>query len=61
MVEVKTGISNDEYIEIVSGLKEGDTVLLSNSSTGSNINRFGGGPGGQMGPVGPVQIRTRPN
>ncbi len=61
MVEVQTGISNDEYIEIVSGLKEGDTVLLSNSSTGSNINRFGGGPGGQMGPVGPVQIRTRPN
>jgi HlyD family secretion protein len=61
MVEVQTGISNDENIEIVSGLKEGDTVLLSNSSTGSNINRFGGGPGGQMGPVGPVQIRTRPN
>ena len=63
MVEVKTGISNDENIEIVSGLKEGDTVLFSNSSTSSNNNRFGGGPGsgGQMGPMGPVQIRTRPN
>ena len=53
----------DENIEIVSGLKEGDTVLFSNSSTSSNNNRFGGGPGsgGQMGPMGPVQIRTRPN
>jgi HlyD family secretion protein len=61
MVEVKTGISNEENIEIVSGLKEGDMVLFSNSSTGSNSNRFGGGPGGQMGPMGPVQIMPRPN
>lgn len=58
LVEVNTGISNDENIEIISGLKEGDTVLLSNSGTGSNNNRFGGGPGGQMGP-GPMQIRVR--
>ena len=32
MTEVKTGISNEEHIEIVSGLKEGDKVLLSNSA-----------------------------
>ncbi|WP_213950718.1 efflux RND transporter periplasmic adaptor subunit [Tepidanaerobacter syntrophicus] len=38
MVEVKTGISNDEYVEIVSGLNEGDTVLLSNAASTSTTN-----------------------
>lgn len=38
MVEVKTGISNDEYVEIVSGLNEGDTVLLSNAAGTSTTN-----------------------
>ena len=38
MVEVKTGISNDEYVEIVSGLNEGDAVLLSNAASTSTSN-----------------------
>lgn len=34
MVEVETGISNEDFVEILSGLKEGDRVLLpSNSGT----------------------------
>ena len=49
MTEVKTGISNEEHIEIVSGLKEGDKVLLSNS--GTTNTGFGERSGGQMGPV----------
>jgi len=48
MVEVETGISNDEYIEIVSGLNEGDMVLMSASSDdSSSSNRMGG----MMGPM----------
>lgn len=42
--EVKTGISTAEYIEIVSGLKEGDTVAVtSTAGSGNNMQR-----GGQM-------------
>ncbi len=55
MVEVETGISNDEYVEIVSGVKQGDRVLLSNStSSSSNSTRFGNQPAGQMAPMGPM-------
>jgi HlyD family secretion protein len=47
MIEVKTGINNDEYIEIVSGLNEGDMVLMpASSSSGSSIRR-----NGFMGPI----------
>jgi len=45
MLEVATGISNDEYIEIVSGLNEGDIVLVPNSSISSNRIE------GMMGPI----------
>lgn len=48
MVEVKTGISNDDYIEIMSGLNEGDMVLVPNSS--SSINRMSGMMGPMPGP-----------
>lgn len=37
--EVTTGISNAEYIEIVSGLKEGEAVIVSSQSSGSNSQR----------------------
>ncbi|MFA7573659.1 MAG: HlyD family efflux transporter periplasmic adaptor subunit, partial [Lutispora sp.] len=54
MVEV--GINNDEYIEILSGLKERDVVILPQASSGSNsansqlrnIRNSGGMPGGGM-------------
>lgn len=48
MVEVKTGISNDDYIEIVSGLNEGDMVLVPTSSSSSSSSRQGGPPMGPM-------------
>lgn len=56
---VEVGINNDSYIEIVSGLNEGDIVVLPPLSTGStstqtqtqqgfNIMGGFGGPGGGM-------------
>lgn len=50
-VEVTTGVSGDDYIEIVSGLQEGDTVAYIPTS-GSSENPFsmmGGMPGGMGG------------
>lgn len=52
-VEVETGMSSEDYVEIVSGLEEGDEVYVSASST-SQVNMFqmggpGGMPGGNMG------------
>lgn len=46
MTEVQTGISNDDYIEIVSGLNEGDMVLVPTSSSSSSSRM-----GGFMGPI----------
>jgi HlyD family secretion protein len=49
MVEVETGISNDTYIEITSGLTEGQTIVLPKTSTvkttttTENNSRNGGG------------------
>jgi HlyD family secretion protein len=43
-VPVTVGMSSDTATEIVSGLKEGDTVVL--SSTTTTQSRTGGGPGG---------------
>ncbi len=53
--QVETGISNEDYIEIVSGLEEGEIILLSTttSNTGNANNRQGGGfPAGGMMPMG---------
>jgi hypothetical protein len=53
MVEVETGISNDTYIEIISGLSEGQKVLLPKTSTAATIGNAGGSQqnrtGGMMG------------
>lgn len=63
-VEVETGLVNDAFVQIVSGLSEGDTVYVSESSKNSSvmmmpIGDFGGGGerggarregGGGMGP-----------
>ncbi|HQO43296.1 MAG TPA: HlyD family efflux transporter periplasmic adaptor subunit [Bacillota bacterium] len=59
--EVKTGISNAEYIEIVSGLKEREAVIVTSRSSGSNNQR---GPNMMiMGtpPAGGGNVRIRNN
>lgn len=48
-VTVETGVSDDDYIEVTSGLQEGDTVAYVPSS-GDNSMAFPGGMGG--GPMG---------
>lgn len=52
-VEVVTGLTSDSFIEIVSGLSEGDVIYVSESSKTTNIWMGGqggmGGPGGQGG------------
>ena len=53
-VQVTTGIINDDSVEILSGLSEGDEVYVSSdsgSSTQTNQMQMGGmgGPGGDMG------------
>lgn len=48
-VQVTTGVSDDSYIEITSGLQEGDTVTyLRTASSGSDM-MMSGMPGGDMG------------
>lgn len=58
-VEVETGLISDSYVEIKSGLSEGDTVYVAESSQSSDAVMMmpgggmgggpGGGPGGGMG------------
>lgn len=50
-ISVETGISNENYIEIKSGLQEGDEVYVSENTTNANQNMFGG-PGGMGGGMG---------
>lgn len=49
-VQVETGIINDDYVEILSGLSEGDEVYI-DPSAGITTTMFqmGGMPGGNMG------------
>ena len=48
-VNVETGISNENFIEIKSGLQDGDEVYVTESSTNNAFNGFGG-MGGMGGP-----------
>ena len=50
LVKVETGLKNDDSVEIVSGLSEGDTVLYTDEDAGSS-SMFGGfgGMGGMGG------------
>lgn len=41
-VEVKLGLANDQMTEVVSGLNEGDQVLISNTQTLPSFSPFGG-------------------
>ena len=51
-INVETGISNDDYIEIKNGLQEGDQVYVTESTSNTNQFQFGGmgGMGGMGGP-----------
>lgn len=54
-VQVETGLANDSYVEIVSGLSEGDVVYVAESTVSSSgfMMRGGmGGPGGGAGGAG---------
>ena len=42
-VTVTTGISNDAYIQIITGLAVGQTVQMTTTSSSSSSNAFGGG------------------
>ena len=54
LVKVETGMQNDDYVEILSGVSEGDVVLYTASSTstssgmmmGMSMMSMGGGSGG---------------
>ena len=46
MVEVTVGMQNDHYVEIASGLKDGDTVYYTESETFNFMSMFGGGMAG---------------
>ena len=49
-VPVTTGVNGDDYIEITSGLQEGDTVAyIPTSSSDSGFGMMGGMPGGMGG------------
>ena len=49
-INVETGISNENFIEIKSGLQEGDEVYVPESTSQNNGNMFGGMGGGMGGP-----------
>lgn len=49
-VDVEIGLSNDDFVEIKSGVSEGDTVYVEESSGKNDMQMFQmGGPGGGMG------------
>lgn len=58
---IEVGINNNDYIEVISGLKEGDIVVLpsiANSNTNTNTNGFGVPGMGSMGnPGGSTRIK----
>ncbi len=61
-VPVETGISNDTLTEIISGLKEGDTIIIRTitatavTATTSAPSLFGGGGGNRSAGGGTVRV-----
>lgn len=47
-VDVVTGLQNSSYVEIKSGLQEGDTVYYTEQQSGNSFGGFGNMGGGQM-------------
>lgn len=62
---VKTGLANEDFVEITEGISEGETVQLPQLATGSSSNNTrsgmmqGGGFGGGMGGIGNMGGRNR--
>lgn len=57
LVQIKTGLENENYIEVLEGLTEGEKILVAlpqNNASNSTTNRngFSGGFGGNMGGFG---------
>ena len=52
LVRVETGLQNDDYVQILSGVSEGDVVLYTASSTSSTSNGSSGNRGGGGGGMG---------
>jgi HlyD family secretion protein len=58
LVQIKTGIENENYIEVTEGLTEGEKVLIAlpqvntNSNNNNMRNNLGGGMGGNFGNFG---------
>ena len=58
-VKVTTGVSDDDYIAVISGLQEGDTVAYDSDAAAKSSDsdqmefQMGGGPGGDNGGGGP--------
>ena len=46
LVRVETGLQNDDYVQILSGVSEGDVVLYTASQTSSTANGFSSGSRG---------------
>lgn len=63
MTEVTVGMQNDNYAEILSGLKEGDTVYYTESQRFNFMNMFGGmgGMSGMGGNMGGMSVRPAGN
>ncbi len=56
-VKITTGTSDNDYIEVKSGLQEGDTIAYdadaaAKQNSSDDMMNFGGGPGGDGGPGG---------
>lgn len=47
-VEVETGLTNEDYVQIISGLNEGDEVYVPETSDSAGFGMFGGMQGGAM-------------
>lgn len=62
LVEIKTGIENESYIEVIEGITEGQQILISipQSTTNSNINTRRNGIGGFGGLGGGGIIQNMP-
>lgn len=59
-VSVETGVSDDSYIEILSGLQEGDTVAYIATSSGSGMSMMMGGGMAMGGGGGAVMVGGGP-
>jgi HlyD family secretion protein len=50
VADVQLGLNNKDYVEIIEGLKEGDTIVMPSLATegskASGVGIMGGGPGG---------------